>query len=1088
MFINIYSMLKSMTRRIAAILTGLFLCAVTAFAQNLVVKGTVTDTEGEPVPFASILVKGTRTGIASDANGNYSLTVPSNGTLVFSSVGYHTTEVAVDGKLIVDCVLTADTDFLDDVVVVAYGVAKKESIVGAVSQVNSKSIEKRATSSVAAVLEGSAPGIRVNNSYGEPGSDPSIRIRGFGSVNGTNVPLYVMDGVVFGGNISDLNPQDIESISVLKDASSAALYGNRASNGVILITTKKGKDGKVSLSANINQGVYQRGIAEYDSMNADEWMETMWTTYRNGLMSDPALNKTLEEATALARKDFVSTIAKYNIYNKGDEELFDANGKLTGTVKSEIAGDLDWYEPIERLGYRQEYNVSANAASEKSSFYLSTAYLDEQGYIKSSDFSRFNGRANVSVSPRKWIKIGMNLSGSYQESNYTDTDGNSAYINPFYFARNMAPIYPVHQHDLTSANGDYILDEMGDKQYDGGSDRGQNVNRHIAWELEDNMAKNYRTTLNGQAYADFKFLRDFTFSIKGDMSIRNSESQSYNNAEIGDGAGNNGRASRTIYRYKTWTFQQQLTWQHAFGEHNVDVLLGHENYSNFYNYLYNYKTNQTFAGLTTLNNFSEMTSLTDYYYNVRSESYLARARYNFANKYFAEASFRRDASSRFHPDNRWGNFWSVGGSWVLSNEDFIKDIPWINNLKFRASYGEVGNDQGVGYYAYRALYALTQNGGKGAAYKSQNEASDIKWETAASWSAALEGRLYNRWNISLEYYDKRTRDLLFSVYNPLSAGATSTSSAVSTTTQNLGSVSNKGIEIATDVDVISNKDFRWNLNMNATIERNKIVTLPEQNREEGILSGNYKYAEGHSMYEFYTYQYAGVDMMTGRCLYLYDDEAYCIGEPAEGDTRKQLPEDYHVNINGKDYTTYTTYAKRDWSGCALPKIYGSFGTSFTWKNLSLSALFTYSLGGKMYDSSYASLMSASTNVHQLHRDLLNSWTEAPAGMTETSADRISTTALPGLNSYYNTYNSSMSTRWLHKSDYLVFKNLTVSYNIPSKITRKVDIAGASVNFTAENLFTLTALKGTNPQQNFTGSSSNTFTTARVFSFGINVRL
>lgn len=1077
-----------MNKKIAAILALLFLSATVAFSQNIQVKGTVIDANGDPVPFASIQLKGTKTGTSTDENGNYTFSAPKNGTLIFSSIGYQTNEVHINGKLIVDCVLNQDTDYLDDVVVVAYGVAKKESIVGAVSQVNSKDIEKRSTSSVSAVLEGSAPGIRVNNSYGEPGSDASIRIRGFGSINGTNAPLYVMDGVVYGGNISDLNPQDIESISVLKDASSAALYGNRASNGVILITTKKGKDGKVSLTANINQGVYQRGIREYDSMNADEWMETMWTTYRNGMMSDPALNKTLDEATALARKDFLPVIAKYNIYNKGDEELFDANGKLTGTVKPLIAEDLDWFKPIERLGYRQEYNMSANAASEKSSFYLSAAYLDEKGYVKSSDFSRFNGRANVSVTPRKWIKVGMNLAGSYQESNFTDTDGNNSYINPFYYSRFMAPIYPVHQHDLSSANGDYILDGAGNKQYDDGNSRGQNENRHIAWELEDNLAKSYRTTLNGQLYADIKFLKDFTFSIKGDMSLRNSEAQTYNNALIGDGAGSNGRASRTIYRYMNYTFQQQLTWQRAFGEHNVDALLGHENYYYHYNYLYNYKTNQTFPGQTTLNNFSEMTTMTDYYNDVRSESYLARARYNFANKYFAEASFRRDGSSRFHPDHRWGNFWSVGGSWVLSNEDFIKAIPQINSLKFRASYGEVGNDQGVGYYAYMALYAMVQNGGKGGAYKSQNDATNIKWETAASWSAALEGRFFDCWNLSLEYYDKRTRDLLFSVYQPLSAGATSTSSAVSTITQNLGSVSNKGIEIATDFDVIRTKDFKWNLNMNATIERNKIITLPQQNREEGILSGNFKYAEGHSMYEFFTYQYEGVDMMTGRCLYQIDDEAFYVGTPAEGETRKPLPEEHHVNINGKDYTTYVTYAKRDWSGCALPKIYGSFGTSFSYKNFSLSALFTYSLGGKMYDSSYASLMSASTNVHQLHRDLLGSWTAAPAGMTETSSNRINPDALPGLNSYYNQYNSSMSTRWLQSSNYLVFKNLTVSYNIPSRITRMIDIAGASVNFSAENLFTMTTLRGMNPQQNFTGDSSNKFTTARVFSLGLNIRL
>ena len=305
-----------MNKKIAAILALLFLSAVVAFSQNIQVKGTVTDANGEPVPFASIQLKGTKTGTATDENGRYTFSAPSNGTLIFSSIGYHSSEVRINGKLIVDCVLNTDSDYLDDVIVVAYGVAKKESIVGAVSQVNSKDIEKRSTSSVSAVLEGSAPGIRVNNSYGEPGSDASIRIRGFGSINGTNAPLYVMDGVIYGGNISDLNPQDIESISVLKDASSAALYGNRASNGVILITSKKGKDGKVSLSANINQGIYQRGIREYDSMNADEWMETMWTTYRNGMMSDPALNKTLEDATALARKDFIPVIAKYNFNKK----------------------------------------------------------------------------------------------------------------------------------------------------------------------------------------------------------------------------------------------------------------------------------------------------------------------------------------------------------------------------------------------------------------------------------------------------------------------------------------------------------------------------------------------------------------------------------------------------------------------------------------------------------------------------------------------------------------------------------------------------------------------------------------------------
>lgn len=540
-------------------------------------------------------------------NGNYAITAPHNGTLIFSSIGYKDLSIDISGQIVINATISPNAVSLDDIVVVAYGTAKKESLTGAVTAVNSKAIEKRALSNVASVLEGQASGVQVNNSYGEPGKDPDIRIRGFTSVNGSNTPLYIVDGVPFGGNMSDLNAQDIESISVLKDAASAALYGNRAANGVILITTKKGKSDKINLRINVTQGVYNRGIAEYDRLSADDWMETMWLGYRNSLLLDSKKYPTTESANAQASSALIDTYLKYNIYDKANGEVFDSNGKLNAKMRNGYSDDLDWYKDIERLGWRQDYIISADGASEKASYFISAGYLNEKGYVTTSDFQRFTGRANVSITPRKWIKAGLNLAASHQISNNTTGDaGNSAnFTNPFMFARNIAPIYPVHLHNMET--GEYILDSNGNKQYDGGGkySRPQYLDRHVTWENELNMDKTFRNTMNGQAFVDIKFLKDFTFSIKGDISLRNSENQSYDNAIIGNGQGNQGRAKREINRYKNYNFQQQLNWNRSFNKHNVEVLLGHENYSWNRSYLYGYKTTETFEGGTNLVNFTK---------------------------------------------------------------------------------------------------------------------------------------------------------------------------------------------------------------------------------------------------------------------------------------------------------------------------------------------------------------------------------------------------------------------------------------------------------------------------------------------------
>lgn len=558
----------------------------------------------------------------------------------------------------------------------------------------------------------------------------------------------MLDGVPFGGNISDLNSSDIESITVLKDAASCALYGNRASNGVILITSKRGKGDRMSFNLKINQGTYSRGIKEYDLLNANEFMETNWLNMRNARMT---AGDDMATANAYATKNLIDERLYLNIYNKPNDQLFDANGKLVSDARilDGYAEDLDWYDEAVRSGYRQEYSFSGSHASSKSDYYFSVGYLDEKGYVTNSDFNRLTGRAALNFRPRKWFNTGFTIAGSHQKTNSTDGDSSNSFTNVFMYCRNISPIYPVHLHN---ADGTYRLDASGNRQFDPGQytaddgsviqTRNQYADRHVIWENMLNEDRTFRNTLQSSAYMDFKFLNDFTFTVKGEMNVRNQENRSYDNAIIGNGKGNNGRTLRSIYRYKNFTFQQQLNWNHKFGDHNVSVLLGHENYSYFYDYTYIYKTNQTFEGQDNLSNFNNLTSGDGYSNRYRTESYLGRIRYDYKEKYNLEASFRRDGSSRFHKDSRWGNFGSIGANWVISKEEFMKPIEWVDNLKIRADYGLVGNDAGAGYYSYLALYAADQNHNSGAYYLTQLANSELKWETGQSFGFGVDARLF----------------------------------------------------------------------------------------------------------------------------------------------------------------------------------------------------------------------------------------------------------------------------------------------------------------------------------------------------------
>ncbi|MBR4524664.1 MAG: SusC/RagA family TonB-linked outer membrane protein [Bacteroidales bacterium] len=1048
---------------------------VALFAQNVTVKGIVTDaSNGETIPAASVVLQGTTQGVVADAKGNFSITVPSNGVLLVSTIGYRTVAVPVSGRTVINVALDPDSEFLEDVIVVAYGTASRASLTGSVAAVNTETIEKTISNSVTAALEGAAPGVQVNNTYGEPGSAPSIRIRGFGSINGSNSPLYVVDGFIFEGNIADLNSNDIESMTVLKDATSAALYGNKASNGVIIITTKKAKnEGKPTVTFTTNHGLYTRGLAEYERLGADDWMEMEWRGYRNYAMSTAALSYDEATAGAFATKNLVADVIKNNIYNAADNALFDANGKLTASIKPGYT-DLDWEKELVKKGYRREYGVSFASSSDKYNVFASLDYMNEDGYILNTNFERYSARVNTSFTPVSWFKGGINLNATKQEQNYNSNANGSYYANPFYQLRYEAPIYPIYLHN---ADGSIILDDNGEKVYDTVSD--WRSNRHIIFERLRDYERNGRLTLDASAFATFILPYGFEISFKANTNFRTRQYKKYDNPEIGDGATNNGRFRQSEYHYNTVNLQQMVNWSHDYGRHHIDAMVAHESYSYDYNYMNTMNSNMSLPGIYEMGNFTTNSSHpSGYSYDDRSESFLGRARYNFNQKYFFEASFRRDGSSRFSEAKRWGNFWSVGASWDITREDFMSYASWVDFLKLRASFGTAGNVGSIDYYAYQALYELDKNGGNPALYKMQLAAQELGWETSQTFDIGLDGRLFDRLNFSIGYFDKASKDLLFEVPLPSSAGSYIWGdNPYLTQLQNIGSVANRGWELSADVDIFRTRNFSWNFGLDATFLKNTIIKLPDG---EDIPSGSRRYSEGHSIYEFYTYHFEGVDQMTGNSLYTID--------PAETNLAAAQKAGKLVTINGKDYTTDVTYGLKDWSGSTLPTVYGSFHTNLSWKGFSLYVLATYGLGGKLMDGGYANLMGhAANSTRALHVDVLNSWNGVPAGMTETSANRIDPNGIPVYDMNLSTYNNATSDRWLVDASYLVLKNVTLSYTLPASANRVLGIQGLTINCGVENAFTLTKRQGINPQYGFSGGQDATYVTARIFNLGATLK-
>ncbi len=1041
-----------------------------AVAQTKTITGKVSDQEaGIGLPGVSVVVKGTTVGTATAGDGTYSLNVPENATtLVFRFIGYKTVERAIGGQSTINIAMPVDNKQLEEVLVVAYGTADKGTFTGSAAQIKSEDLAKRPVTNVVSALAGVAPGIQTTAGSGQPGDGPAIRIRGIGSVNSSNNPLYVVDGVPYAGGISNINPDDIASVTVLKDAASTSLYGSRAGNGVIMITTKAGKKDRNQINLKVVQGVSSRGLEEYERVNAQEYYPLLWEAYRNSLAYASSNAQPLETANQNATNK-IKGLLGYNPFNVADNAIVGTDGRINPNAQLIYGADeLDWEKSLMRNSKRGDYSVSFNGGSQKSDYYISLGYTDDKGYLIKSDFERYTARVNVNTQAKDWFRTGLNISGTYTSSNQANDASSTGYVNPFYFSRMMGPIYPVYA--LNPATGEPLLDEKGNKIYDLGNmtqlglaNRPSNASpgRHVVAETEWNNNQLVRNILSARTFGEIKFLKDFKFTTNVSLDLNNYSGSSYQNKLVGDGAPA-GRASQTKTTTTSYTLNQLLNYNKTIADkHNVDALIGHENYDFQYNYLYGFRQGQVVEGNTELGNFTTTNSLTSYTDRHRIESYFSRVNYSFDERYTVSASYRRDGSSKFSSDFRWGDFWSVGAGWRLDNETFLNLPTWVDMLKLRGSYGEVGND-GVldangnsNYYPYMALYGVgpSYNNAAEPGFLQLTVASpNLVWEASRSFDVAADFGLFKRVNGSVEYFHRISDNLLFEVPLPLSSG-------LLTKTENNGTMYNSGIELELNGDAVKTKDFSWNVNFNWTTFKNEFTKLPSKEQ----IAGTKKYMVGHSIYDYWLREYMGVDAATGEALYRANTFS-------ESNSK--------ILANGDTVTTSLNNARYHYAGSAIPDFSGGIRNTFTYKNLSLSVLLTYQVGGKVYDSNYAALMSPGSYGQALHKDILNRW-QKPGDITD--VPRMDAGRLTD-------FSSGTSDRWLIDASYLNVRSIDLTYNIPAVLVNKLQLQGARVFVSGENLGLISKRKGLNVTQNFTGVTSNAYSPSRILSAGVNVTL
>ena len=1059
-----------MEKRLTMILACLFLSLGMALAQTAVTGTVVSQEDGQPIIGATVRVVGASAGAVTDADGKFSISMPAgHNKLKVTYVGMVDQDVTVKGNS-VRVVLAPDETNLDEVMVVAYGTAKKSAFTGSAAVVKSEDIAKSSVANPVDALTGKVSGVQINSSTGQPGQESfSIRIRGVSSINAGNDPLIILDGAPYDGDLNSISNQDIASMTVLKDAASAALYGARGANGVVIITTKSGREGTSSITVDAKWGANTRGVEFYNTVESPAgYYEAYYQSlknYRTSLGDDAAT----AHRWALNNMFSGGYDLGYNVYTVPEgQDFIGPNGKLNpnatlGRVVNVNGTEYllypdSWRDAAYQTGVRQEYNVTATGSNDKGSFYGSAGYLKNEGISIGSDYERFTGRLKADYQLRSWLKLSGNFNYAHYKANSLADDGGSTVGNVF-MVKNMAPIYPLYIRD---AAGNILQDsKTGLAMYDWGDGSVTGLTRPTMTGSNPIFAnyfdknQNEGNSLDATGTAEIRFLEDFKFTSANTVMLDETRFTYTNNPYYGQFAANNGSVQKAHVRTWAYNYQQLLNWHHLFDKHDVEVMLGHEYYRTRYYYLTASKNNVFSVFNDELAGAVNTGSMNSYTTDYNVEGWFGRVQYNYDNKYFGSLSYRRDASSRFHPDHRWGNFWSLGGAWIISKEKWF-NAPWVDELKFKASYGEQGNDN-IGSYLYTDTYSIVPSGnGAGVTPSSTKGNETITWEKNGNFNTGFEFSFFRgRLAGGIEYFYRKTSDMLAWFTLPPSFG-------YSGYYDNIGDMTNQGIEIELDGTIIRTKDIEWGINVNFTAYKNEITSMPTENKTytidgvEGYSSGNYFYGEGEPIYTFYLPKYAGVDPETGEALYWKDVT------------------DENGNVTGQEKVTDPSTATMHLCGTALPDAYGGFGTRFSYKGFDFSADFTYQIGGQVYDSSYASAMGTSKG-YQFHSDILNAWTpENP------------NTNIPRLQ-YNDQYTNYTSDRFLTSASYLCLQNVNIGYTLPSNLTSKIGISKLRVYVTGANLWLWSKRQGLDPRQSLSGDTSNAYySPIRTISGGLTV--
>lgn len=1089
--------------------TILFLCAflataVQAFAQ-IKVTGVVTDAkDGAPIPFASVVVKNSTTGTAADADGNYAITVPSSkSVLVFSSIGYITQEVENGGRSVINVMLATDAESIDEVMVVAYGSATKTAFTGSAGKVSGDKIELVPATNPLNTLNGTTPGLRLTSAGGQPGADATITVRGIGSINGNTDPLIVLDGMVYAGNLATIPSGDIDQITVLKDAASTALYGSRAANGVIMITTKAGKGETPTINLKISHGFVTREQKDYKTMNLKDYMENYWSQLYN---TERVAGKDDAEASATASNNLLQNLGYtehyYPFSGVAFNEVVGRDGKFNSAAKFLYEDDVDWLGATERVGQVQDYTLSASGKGKYTSYFGSVSYTNNQGYMVGTGFERYSARANVSFE-KKWLKFGVNASASVSDQSGNLSTSSNDRQNAYHVVLKIVPTYPIHLH---FADGSYVTDANGNRIYDFGEGYDDYINPktqvaesipgrpdfsfNVAAYTEKRFSHYKRNIINVKPFIEISFLKDF--KLMANASIYNSGYTAHSATPHFEHYKNSSTsATLTFSNTQTVTANQLLTWNHAFGDHHLDALIGHETYSNTYDYETSSRNNQIIIGDNyQFNNYSAMSSEPKGYQTVyRTEGFLGRVNYDYSGRYFLSGSFRRDGTSDFFNKVRWGNFWSVGASWLISNEEFMRGNTVFDLLKLRASIGTVGNDNLGDHWKFMAKYVLKQNDTE-AGYAQDLEAPgnlDLHWEVSTNIDAAIEFQAFKRrLTGSFEYFHRSTTDLLLDVNLAPSTGKTSYPS-------NDGGLLNSGFEMQLAYDLIRTNKVKWNIGANASILKNVVTNLPIP--AYTFNSSYNKIEEGHSVYEWWLYQWRGVDPATGLNYYALGDDFYNEDKtPNFLDASGKISDDDVVNIDGNYYTTAIARSKQDYSGSPLPKVYGGVTTDLSIGNFSLAINLYYQLGGVSYDRGYSNIMQQGIigdNKPYINRsvDAAKSWRQ-PGDVTDFAILTSASTKAVGSSTYSENTTATRSTRWLTSTNMLEINNVTMSYTLPKKWSNSLSFSAIKLFTSADHLAILNTRRGFYTNYSLSNYTSNASFSkpARTITVGVNFTL